>query len=156
RRADGGRAPPERSRAARRARGHESDGPRTTRRAPRHRCSRRLPKPCRAAQTRADRAPVRSGCGLGREPSHDGQITTKDTKDTKGQSTSRSHRTCGTCREKHICVLSGFCVSWYASFVSLVSFVVQRPCHGALYSAVTTVLIPPRTEKSPTTVMRRG
>src|SRR5262245_5140058 len=28
--------------------------------------------------------------------------------------------------------------------------------YGFLYSAVTTVLIPPRTEKSPTTVMRRG
>ena len=28
--------------------------------------------------------------------------------------------------------------------------------HGFRYSAVTTVLIPPRTEKSPTTVMRRG
>ena len=28
--------------------------------------------------------------------------------------------------------------------------------HGAVYVAVTTVLIPPRTEKSPTTVIRRG
>ena len=28
--------------------------------------------------------------------------------------------------------------------------------HAAAYVAVTTVLIPPRTEKSPTTVMRRG
>jgi len=29
-------------------------------------------------------------------------------------------------------------------------------CHGRAYVAVTTVLMPPRTEKSPTTVMRRG
>ena len=28
--------------------------------------------------------------------------------------------------------------------------------HGRIYEAVTTVLMPPRTEKSPTTVMRRG
>ena len=30
------------------------------------------------------------------------------------------------------------------------------PAYGLRYSALTTVLIPPRTEKSPTTVIRRG